>query len=485
MILQKFKFLVLSVFCLLAYNIVFINIADAKVDLRVNAGDIFIMEGEIIEGQPIRLYSSVENNGADDAIGQVRFYLGFAPIGVSQPISLRGGGYQEEVFVDWVVPADPFNLRVEVICNEENDEDKDDNIALSSMFYPLKDLDKDGIPDTKDNCPENINEDQSDVDGDNIGDVCDIVNDLPSTPNNGNSGGPSGGSGGTSTSEGSSGTSTGGVYTNTKPEVSTTTSNNTQTQVKEIIVSDITADNEIGSRGLDLNQDESEKSLPILINKVEDSADTLEGIDLLVNELKELAETQNSEEINENVEEETIKENTLYLISKDSKVVIEVERLAWNKFNFTPLFNFKNTDGLEFLWDFGDGFSSDENIVEHTYKKSGKYNLVLLVRDIDANKIVSKMDIKISFFNFGNTALMFLLFGLIFIGIVGVIIKFIACKYSKRKKIKPLSGFAVKEVKNSNEKKIKKVDSSGTIKKVIPKTTKKVSKKRVVIKRKK
>jgi pimeloyl-ACP methyl ester carboxylesterase len=41
------------------------------------------------------------------------------------------------------------------------------------VFYLYGDSDGDAIPDDEDNCPSNFNPDQADIDGDNIGDICD------------------------------------------------------------------------------------------------------------------------------------------------------------------------------------------------------------------------------------------------------------------------------------------------------------------------
>lgn len=68
-----------------------------------------------------------------------------------------------------------------------------DSWSLEICGSPVPDMDGDGVPDTSDNCPMTANFDQSDIDGDGIGDVCDddIDNDTilngddncPETPN--------------------------------------------------------------------------------------------------------------------------------------------------------------------------------------------------------------------------------------------------------------------------------------------------------------
>lgn len=63
------------------------------------------------------------------------------------------------------------------------------DIGAVEMEHTVVDTDSDGIPDENDNCPETYNPEQADMDGDNIGDVCDpdrdgdgIVNDNDNCP---------------------------------------------------------------------------------------------------------------------------------------------------------------------------------------------------------------------------------------------------------------------------------------------------------------
>jgi hypothetical protein len=146
-------------------------------DLGINSGDIFFSQSTLIVGQPIRLYASVRNYGTHDVSGYASFYAGSQLIGSSQVVSVRAGGYSDEVFVDWTVPEGSFNVRVDINGQLPKDENPANDSALTTLFVPDKDADGDGVVDKNDNCPNASNPDQADVDGDKIGDACDSDDD--------------------------------------------------------------------------------------------------------------------------------------------------------------------------------------------------------------------------------------------------------------------------------------------------------------------
>ena len=151
-------------------------------DMGISSNDIFFSESTLIAGRPIRLYAAVRNHGTHDISGYASFYTGPQLIGSSQVVSIRASGYSDEVFVNWTVPEGSFNIRVDINrVNDDNqviaDENPANDSALTGMFVPEKDKDGDGVIDGSDNCPEVSNSDQTDTDGDKIGNACDTDDD--------------------------------------------------------------------------------------------------------------------------------------------------------------------------------------------------------------------------------------------------------------------------------------------------------------------
>lgn len=151
-------------------------------DLGITSGDIFFPQSNLIAGQSIRLYAAIRNYGTHDVSGYASFYSGPNLIGSSQVVSVRAGGYSDEVFVDWTIPAGSFNIRVDINGQSPKDENPSNDSALTGLFIPKKDTDGDGVIDDNDNCPAIANPDQADVDGDKIGDVCDNDDDNDGLP---------------------------------------------------------------------------------------------------------------------------------------------------------------------------------------------------------------------------------------------------------------------------------------------------------------
>ncbi len=146
-------------------------------DLGISSPDISFVPPRLIAGENVRIYAAVQNTGTKDVSGSVTFYQGNIQIGEPQVVSLRAGGFADEVFVDYKVPGGPFNIRTEIKSQTPKDENSSNDTALTPLFTPETDTDRDGIADKTDNCPTVANADQRNTDGDSQGDVCDEDDD--------------------------------------------------------------------------------------------------------------------------------------------------------------------------------------------------------------------------------------------------------------------------------------------------------------------
>ncbi len=146
-------------------------------DLGISSPDISFVPPKLIAGENVRIYAAVQNTGTKDVSGFVTFYQGNIQIGEPQVVSLRSGGFADEVFVDYRVPNGPFNIRTEIKSQNPKDENPGNDTALTPLFTPETDSDRDGVADKTDNCLATANTDQRNTDGDSQGDACDQDDD--------------------------------------------------------------------------------------------------------------------------------------------------------------------------------------------------------------------------------------------------------------------------------------------------------------------
>jgi hypothetical protein len=422
-------------------------------DMGISASDIFFSKSTLISGGPIILYAAIKNYGVYDISGYATFYSGSNIIGSSQIVSIRAAGVSDEVFVSWIVPQGSFNIRVDITrVNEEkqpiSDENPANDSALTGMFYPEKDGDGDGVIDKNDNCPSMANSDQTDTDGDKIGNVCDSDDDNDGL---------------TDTEEQEIGTNPLDSDTDDDgildgqdncPKVS----NQNQADKDKDGVGDAcdSVDNSVAPAPADTDHDgvpDSRDNCKTTANASQadndkdgsgDACDADDDNDGLsdVDEAKKGTDPKNpdtdqdgakdgddamplnqDESVASGAQSETASETNQAgsgdNLSGEStgleNIFIDSAKISWNTFSF-KVRNNSGKENLSYSWDLGDGAVASGSEVQHSYGKSGTYLVILSVND-GASNVLRKVPttVRVSFLSVQNPYLSYpvgILFGL-------------------------------------------------------------------------
>lgn len=115
----------------------------------------------LIAGEKVRLYTYVLNAGTKDVSGYVVFYRGTQFLGQTE-VSLTAKGVKDEVFIDFEVPLNNFNILAKIISPVPADNNPNNNAALTKMYEGQLDSDGDGLGDKID--PDDDNDGILDID---------------------------------------------------------------------------------------------------------------------------------------------------------------------------------------------------------------------------------------------------------------------------------------------------------------------------------
>ncbi len=338
-------------------------------DIGIRAIDISFSEETLIAGSTVRLYATLQNKGTTDISGYVAFFQGEISVGTSQVVTLVADGLDEQVWVDFTVPQNPFNIKAEVRGTDPQDVNSANDLALTPLFTPINDDDGDGVANEEDNCPDDKNANQKDSDADGEGDVCDDDDDNDSLNDD-----VEGELGTDATSKDSDGDGVNDATdafpldsSKTKQEVAPVTTSTTTTETTPTSSSEASS----GDSG-------SEPPLTPPLEGGEPEGETVEEIDL---------------------ETATIADAEAKFVTSP-KAAFEYSPIDWKTYAFRVL---ASADGAASInWDFGDGVTSAQREVTHAYQRSGKYQVTLTVVDSTGESQTDTQEIEISYFHLGN-----------------------------------------------------------------------------------
>lgn len=86
---------------------------------------------------------------------------------------------------------------------------------------------------------------------------------------------------------------------------------------------------------------------------------------------------------------------------KIPRTSIQVQRISWDTFEFRPSLQFGDVP-QSFQWDFGDGKSSMQRVVEHTFNGPGNYIVGLTILNQDGTVQMAEDQAHIGFFHLAN-----------------------------------------------------------------------------------
>lgn len=83
------------------------------------------------------------------------------------------------------------------------------------------------------------------------------------------------------------------------------------------------------------------------------------------------------------------------------ELIIQTEQIGWNQFRFRPASRL-GVGTFEYEWSFGDGQTSNERVIEHSFAKPGRYSVSLRLVDPDGGQQTASMMVRVGFFHLAN-----------------------------------------------------------------------------------
>lgn len=123
--------------------------ASAAADLSLEVSGITFSKPEALEGEKVRIFARVFNEGDADVLGYVIFSGDGIEIADPQPISVKVGTY-DDVFIDWTAVVGTFDIEARIASASPPDGNADNNIAVKNNYFVDLDTDGDGIGNTRD-----------------------------------------------------------------------------------------------------------------------------------------------------------------------------------------------------------------------------------------------------------------------------------------------------------------------------------------------
>ncbi|MDA1038402.1 MAG: PKD domain-containing protein [bacterium] len=350
-------------------------------------------------GDLVRVYATVRNNGGEDTTGIVMFYNGSTALSSGQGISLIRGGFKEEVFVDFTVPANTFNIRIEITDISPPDSNVSNNSYLSSLITPIKDQDQDGVLDDVDNCVTASNADQVDTDGDGQGNACDNDDD-----NDGLS----------DAEEATLGTDplnrdTDGDGIN-DPDDDTPLGEPPAPPPAPVVPSVVADTAEVVVTPTTV---ENQEATAVSESTTGESNDVIGGQADVESVSVGSASSTDSSADDASGKKEALAE------TPSTKSFFTVEEVRWSTYNLRIIGPVRD-EGYRYEWIFGDGTTSNRREVTHNYGRSGTYEVSLRITTPDGEVIDDQTTVSVSFFDSQNPSVRMLIVFLVIVLLIGI-----------------------------------------------------------------